>query len=320
MKHLKIFGFLILIVLLTLTGCKDKNTDKDKTTPTSLEEVETWVKNLYADNLVINNDDLGTLPTKYMDKNVTISWVSSHPNRIDATGYIVGRDTKKVLDVDLTYTITNEEGNTITGVLPFKLFPRSLDWIANKFESQFPTRLQEDMSEYLETNFDENFKITWSSSNEEVFTNEGVYIKPVADTPFVISYRVEVDENHFIEDSFEIVALGASDEEKLYIVSSWLQNEIIPDLNISDDINMPTTHPEQGTEIIWTTGNSRIVDLNGKVTRYVFDRYVDVRATIYSGSMMKIITFWFKVEALDISKMSEVEVLENFLSAIAEDK
>ena len=88
-------------------------------------------------------------------------------------------------------------------------------------------------------------------------------------------------------------------------------------LNISSDIMMPTTHPEHGTEIVWTTGDSRVVDLKGNVTQYVFDRYVDVRATIYSGSMMKVVTFWFKVLALDISNMSETEILDNFLSAIA---
>ena len=319
MKHLKLFGILMLMVLLSLTGCKDKTPD-NKTTITSLEEVDTWVKGLYPDNLIINNDDLGTLPTKYQDKDVTITWTSSHPNRVDETGKVVSRDTKKKLDIELSYVITNEEGNTLSGSLPFKLFPRTFDWVKNQFEGQFPTRLQEDMSEYLETYFDDNFTITWSSSNEEVFTNEGVYIKPLADTPIVISYRIEVDETHYIEDSFEMIVLGATDEEKLEIVSSWLQNDIVPDLNISSDIQMPSTHPDQGTEIVWTTSNSRVIDTNGKVTQYVFDRYVDVRATIYSGSMMKIVTFWFKVLALDTSKMTEAEILENFLSAIAEDK
>ena len=39
MKHLKLFGILMLMVLLSLTGCKDKTPD-NKTTITSLEEVE----------------------------------------------------------------------------------------------------------------------------------------------------------------------------------------------------------------------------------------------------------------------------------------
>lgn len=322
MKSVRILCVLVLVLIVSLTGCNRKKPDDGKgdVDPTSLELVDAWVKEQYKDNLILDNDHFGTLPTKYLDKDVSITWTSSHPNRVDATGKVVSRDTKNVLDITLSYVITNEEGKTISGDLPFKLYPRTMEWIKNQFESQFPSRLQEDMSDYLETEFDDNFEITWSSSNEEVFTNEGVYIKPLADTPIVISYRIEVDENHYVEDSFEMIVLGASDEEKLQIVSSWLQNEIIPDLNISSDIEMPSTHPEQGTEIVWTTGNRRVIDLNGKVTQYVFDRYVDVKATIFSGSMMKIVTFWFKVNALDTSKMSETEILENFLSAIAEEE
>ncbi len=320
MKHLKLFGIIVFVLLLTLTGCKDNDDNKDKVTPTSLDEVETWIKELYSDNLVLNNDDLGTLPIKYEDKDVTISWVSSHPNRISETGQVVSRDTKKITDVTLTYTISNENDETKTGDLIFKLYPRTFEYIEGKFKAQFPERLQEDMSEYLETNFGEGFNITWSSSNEEVFTNNGEYIKPLVDTPIVISYRVEVDENHYVEDQFEMIVLGASDEEKIVIVSDWLQNEIIPDLNLTSDIVMPTTHPEQGTEIVWTTGNSRVIGLDGKVTQYVFDRYVDVRASITSGTITKDVKFWFKVKALDITKMTEAEIIENFLSAIAEEE
>ena len=320
MKHLKVFGILMFVFMLSLVSCKGKGKNPEKNEATSLDVVESWVKDQYTDNLIIDNDDLCTLPTKYLDKDVTITWTSSNPNRVDNTGKVVGRDTKKILDITLTYVITNELEETKTGDLSFKLYPRTFEWVKNQFEGQFPDRLQEDMSEFLETNFNDYFTITWSSSNEEVFTNEGEYIRPYLDTPIVISYRVEVDKDHYYEDEFEMVVLGAPDDEKTQIVADWLQNEIIPDLNISGNILMPTTHPDHGTNITWTTGNSRVITTDGKVTRYVFDRYVDVRANIESGAMVKVVTFWFKVEALDISKMSEEAILENFLSAIAEEE
>ena len=46
MKHLKLFGVIVFVLLLSLTGCKDKDGDKNKVTPTSLDEVETWIKEL----------------------------------------------------------------------------------------------------------------------------------------------------------------------------------------------------------------------------------------------------------------------------------
>ena len=286
---------------------------------TSLEEVANWIIESYPDNLLIDQG-VDPLPTQYQDKDVTITWESSMPNRVDNTGKIVVRNTKKITDVILTYTIVNEAEETLSGELLFKLYPRSFDYMKSQFEGQFPSRLQEDMSDYLETEFNDYFTITWSSSDESVFTNSGEYIKPLIDTPVVISYRIEVDENHFVEDAFEMLVLGASDDEKLDIVAAWLQNDIIPDLNISSDILLPTSHPDHGTEIVWSSSNERVVALDGKVNQYVFDRYIDLQAFIYSGDMIKSVTFWLKVKALDTTKMSEEEVLNNFLSAIAEDE
>ena len=83
--------------------------------------------------------------------------MSSHSNRIDNTGKIVVRDTKKITDVTLTYTIVNEAEESMSGSLVFKLYPRSFDYMKSQFEGQFPDRLQEDMSDYLETEFNKYF-------------------------------------------------------------------------------------------------------------------------------------------------------------------
>ena len=315
MKNFKIVAIIIFIALISLTGCK-KNPPKP--TATSVNDVENWLKDKYSDELII--DDFETLPTNYNDTNVTISWESSNSKRIDNTGKIVSRDVKKITDITLTYTITNEDNETLTGNLDFKLYPRTFVYMQNQFESQFPERLAEDMSDYLETEFNDFFTITWSSSNEDVFTNNGEYIRPKTDTPVVISYRIEADETHYVEQSFEIMVLSGTDEEKIDMITDWLKYEKLPDLNISSDIELPTTHPDYEGEIVWTTSNSRVIDTNGKVTQYVFDRYVEVQAFIYYGDMVDNIIFWFKVHAKDISKMSEAEILENFVSAIAEEE
>ena len=60
------------------------------------------------------------LPTQYQDKDVTITWESSMPNRVDNTGKIIVRNTKKITDVILTYTIVNEAEETLSGELLFK--------------------------------------------------------------------------------------------------------------------------------------------------------------------------------------------------------
>lgn len=330
MRKYYFIGIFVFLMMLALTSCNiggsssgnnqgENNQGENKVeNPTPVEEVEAWL--LQEINPIIIDKDLSPLPTTYNETNVSITWESSNPQRIDNTGKIIKRDTKKITEVDLTYTIENENNNTKTGTITVQLYPRTFAYMVTAFTGQFPDKLQESLVGYIDTELLDCFTITWSSSNEAVFTNEGEYIVPNVDTPVVISYRIEATPEIYIEDSFEMLVLSATDDERIRLVSDWLQNEQIPDLNISEDINLPATHPDHGTEIVWTTSDDTIVDLDGKVTRYVFDRYVELEAKIYCGDKVKSTLFWFKVEALDISNMSEVEILENFLDAIGREE
>ena len=167
MKHLKLFAVILFVAVISLTACKKNDTpddgDKGNTTGTSLTEVESWIKEQYKDNLII--DDFNPLPTTYKETEVKIEWTSSNPKRIDETGKIVSRDVKKITDMTLSYTITNEADEVLSGDLEFKLYPRTFAYMQSQFEGQFPARLAEDMSDYLETEFNDFFTITWTSSN-----------------------------------------------------------------------------------------------------------------------------------------------------------
>lgn len=327
MRKYYFIGIFVFLMMLALTSCNMGGTtggnnqggnNDNVENPTPVEEVESWL--LQEVNPILIDSDLNPLPTTYNETGVKISWESSNQQRIDNTGKIIKRDTKKITDVDLTYTIENENKETKTGTITVQLYPRTFAYMVTAFTGQFPDRLQESLVGYIDTELLDCFTITWSSSNEEVFTNEGEYIKPLIDTPVVISYRIEATPELFVEGSFEMIVLGASDEEKISIVTSWLQNEQIPDLNISDDINLPTTHPDHGTQIVWSTSDPSVIDLDGNVKQYVFDRYVEVEAKIYSGDKVRSVVFWFKVYAKDISKMSEAEVLEEFLDVIGKEE
>ena len=323
MKKNYVLSIFMFIILMCLTSCNTGGTNPDDNKGpsgdenpivTSVSEVEEWL--LKEVDTVVIDSDLAPLPTTYNDTDVTINWESSNAKRIDNTGKVIQRDTKKITDVDLTYTIINEKGEEKTGVIPVKLYPRTFNYMVTAFTKQFPERLQEDLTGYIETEFLDCFKITWSSSNPEIFSNEGTYNKPNVDTPVVISYRIEATPELYVEDSFEMVVLCATDDERIELVSSWLKNDLIPDLNINSDISMPSTHPDHGTEIVWATSDPTVIDLNGNVTQYVFDRYVEVEAIVSYGNKSKSLFFWFKVYAKDISKMSEAEVLEDFLNVI----
>lgn len=328
MKLFKLF--ICFLCVFALVGCNKGNNDDNTNDEnnnngddnqhnsqiaiTSLDEVETWLKESIPTVLI--DDDLEPLPTKYQDKNVTISWTSSNEKVLNNAGKIVKRNTKEISNVDLTYTITNEQNDTRTGTIPVKVYPRTFGYISSKFSIQIPERLAESI-DYLNTDFSEFFTITWSSSDTDVITNEGIYIKPEVDTKVTIDYRITAADGMYKDYSIDVLVLCATDDEKIKMVSAWLENEIIPDLNISTDVELPTTHPDHGTDIVWTTSDETIMTTSGKVTRYVFDRYVELKCTITLDTRIINKTYWFKVKALDTSKMSDLEVLENFLSAIA---
>jgi hypothetical protein len=74
MKHLKLFAVILFVAVISLTACKKNDTpddgDKGNTTGTSLTEVESWIKEQYKDNLII--DDFNPLPTTYKETEVKI--------------------------------------------------------------------------------------------------------------------------------------------------------------------------------------------------------------------------------------------------------
>lgn len=317
MKWIK-FTFICLFIFI-LSSCTTPNNgsdqgDKDNTNATNLDEVEAWIIE-NVNTFII--DEGPTLPTSYLDTDVTIIWTSSNEKILNNEGKIIKRDTKAITQVDLSYEIKNENDQVKTGTIKTFVYPRTFDYVSSKFKAQLPERLAESV-DYLETEFEDVFKVTWTSSDPEVLTNEGIYIRPKVDTPVTINYRVSVINEQIYKDySYEIIVLSGSDDEKISFVSDWIENELIPDLNIDSDISLPTTHPDHGTTITWKTSDKNIITTDGKVTRYVFDRYVELSCKIELGSKVLSKTYWFKVKALDTSKMTEKEILENFIKAIA---
>ena len=124
MKKNYVLSIFMFIILMCLTSCNTGGTNPDDNKGpsgdenpivTSVSEVEEWL--LKEVDTVVIDSDLAPLPTTYNDTDVTINWESSNAKRIDNTGKVIQRDTKKITDVDLTYTIVNEKGEEKTGVI-----------------------------------------------------------------------------------------------------------------------------------------------------------------------------------------------------------
>ena len=329
MKKKNWFSLLLLVVFFAsvFTGCK-KNDDKpdgglEPVVPTDAEinkklaEVDAWVKtqidvNVFADV---------SLPVEYLENDVkvaSISWASSDEKHFSTTGNVTKNRDRKLF-VELTYTITYYE-KTKVGTINVVIYPRTIYQISQEFLSDIPEFISSDVK--FASDFGFGFSVSWQSSDTNVLTNDGKLIKPSKDTPITIEYTVKlVCENGVImEQKFqkETICGAYSESEKLGLAITWLQNEALGELNFTGDVVLPTKDDLYGVTIKWLSSDSEVVNpTTGKVNRFVFDRYVQLTAQLSLNQEFKQKVFWVVVEALDITKMTDVQVLENYVSAIA---
>ena len=246
------------------------------------------------------------------DKEVKISWKYNTSNITK-----VSRDSKKIVERVISYHI-EKNSSVKEGNITVTVYPKSLTAIANSFISQVPTELWESI-DYLTMTYLNIYQVTWTSSDTDVLDNNGIYYRPTVDTNITISYKVSLinDSSVFQEGSFEITVKSYSDQEKVELVSAWLSNEVVNELAVSSDLTLPKVDPLYGVELTWTTSNSDIVDTEGKITRYVYDRYAEINCVVQVGNFRKDLTYWIKVLALDIEGMTTEQILDNFIKGIA---
>lgn len=293
--------FLIITMLFSflLIGCK----------PSEFEIIKNYIDDVIPS--VISEDV--ELITTYSKFNANIEWESSNEDVIDFAGNIYVKNKAEV--VVLTYTITIED-KIMSYSKEVIVSPVDVETIALRFERQFSSIISRDHN--LTTSYLNVFKIDWYSTNENVFDNQGHYHKPKIDTEFQIVYKVVA--GNYVSEAFyiDLVALGQTDLEKINEITNWLKREQFKDLYLTEDVSLPTYYEPLKVNIKWKSSNQDVVTNEGKVTHYVFERYVTLQAIFDLGTGSgSTVNFECIVSPLDTSKMSEEEVLENFLSAIA---
>lgn len=313
MKKRVLFIFLLFIALV-LVGCGEKDHVKEPTEEEVMAEInaafdkaETEINSHMVE---VTNEDLKLID--YFD-GVEIEWDSDN-DAIDFDG-VVTVNRLKAIKVKLTYTMTYKEHTKSNDVYVI-VTPADFDKVAEDFRKQFSSIITRDYE--IKTTFYDLYQVDWRSSNTEVFDQDGKYHKPLEDTKITITYTVRLEDRISDEYSFSPTVEGVSDAEKLRELSTWLQEEALTDLYLTDEITLPTRYEKYGVDIKWTSSNPDVVSNEGVVKHYVFERYVTLVGSYElgngAGGSMK---FEVIVSALDTSRMTEEQILENFLSAIA---
>lgn len=314
----KIIFLLLFIFALCLMGCKDPSTGGNETgggeqngeTDTKFEEISNYLKE-NTPYFVTGDIELIEEYSKY---NAYIEWTSSNDDILDFAGN-ASIDRQHAYNIELTFKMTIGQDSK-EDKLNVVVTPEDPDKVSERFAKQFSNLITRDYE--VKENFLDLFTVEWVSSNANVFSNNGEYIKPIEDTPFEIKYVVKCGDYVSKEYTKSLVAAGVSDSEKLAEVENWLKNEILVDLYLTEGVNLPNVYEKYNIPISWESTNPDVISNDGKITHFVFERYVTLICTYElengSGGVVKAECI---VSPLDTSKMSETEILENFVSAIA---
>lgn len=323
----KLLFILIAFLALVLVGCGGgTETPNDGTgdtpeipdTPTNTEEELNQAFESYKKYVDENVPYFITEDIELLDQiegiNAYIEWESSNEDVIDFAGN-VNISRSKAVEVTLTYKVIvgelykSESLNVI--VTPF-----TPDEVASSFVQQFTTLITRDY-EVKDVYYD-LFVVDWVSTNTDIFDNEGNFERPLVDSEFEILYKVVCKDYESEQKEIKLSAAAPTDYEKILEVEEWIFEEPLYDLYITAD-SLPTAYEKYNVTIEWESSNEDVVTSDGKITRYVYDRYLNLGCTYslengYSGEINDLEVI---VSALDTSKMTEEEILENFLQSLA---
>lgn len=284
-----------------------------KVSPFSIDDEITWVKSQISKYVF---DDI-ELPTKSKYGEYDITWESSEPKYLKNNGEIL-RLPKQKVDIRLDFTLKNDDTEE-SSYVDVELYPKSIDAIAQRFESGFPQEIGETI-DFVVTEFYGIYTVTWESTNTEVLKSDGTYIKPATDTPVIIKYRVQINEECYGDYEMTVNVLGVTNHEKASNIYKWITTEKLTRLDLEESIELPTTDPFYNTEIKWDSVDPTIIDNTGKITRYVCDRYVELICELHINNLLRKYSFWIVVKAVDISDMSQTELLEEYFKIVAKEK
>ncbi len=310
MKKLRVIFCLLIIALLFAIGCggnKSKNASEE-----DIDKINEWILSYVKEGIT---EDF-TLPTTCPNyEGSIIYWASEEPFIIDDTGKIVERP-KKATEVNFNYSIVygdfEKEYNRV-----FIVGGVSLETAKTRFENQFPRFIFEDQE--WTTVYDKIVNIVWESSNQEIFTNEGKYIKPIEDTVIKILYTI-TDGNTSIEGEKEVTIKGKTAGDYFDEASTWLNTEFLTDRFITGDIELPTSIEGSPVSIVWKTSDANVINETGKVTKTIYERYCTLTARLSIEGTYNDFSYICTVEALDDSNMSDKEKIEEVLKTIGVNK
>ncbi|MFA6889512.1 MAG: immunoglobulin-like domain-containing protein [Bacilli bacterium] len=300
----KIVLLFALMLLFFVTGCQNTVPEENSNVDV-VNTIASWVPTQIPEATL---EDI-TLPTTHPQLGGTIVWTSYDEEVMNNQGEVLSTTSGK--DVMLEFRVTYEDQSKSDFVF-IKVAGIALDEVAGDFTKQFMAIIARDYE--VKTEFSDGYVVTWTSSNPEMFSNEGIFTRPNDDTTIQINFTVSFGD--FSENfTHEVLVQGLLHSVKVAEIRTWITNNYLPERLVSEEVTLPTEYSKYRATISWNSSNYNVIDNNGTITRYGFDRYITLTARIEIDDQFSETDFSLVVAKKDIT--SQQEKIDSFLEAIA---
>lgn len=276
---------LIILAVLLLAGCAPKQSDIE-----ILNEVMNTI-----DLPLETKEDL-ELPSTYTyeDKEIVATWNSSNVDALSNEGKVFRGKDDQVITLSLSLQL-NED--TITNTFDITILALEKEVIANQILDliQIPSEASEDFVLASFVKFDDNnYKVNWESSNEDVVTTKGLITYQPEDTEITLTATISYDKVKYSKEFKVIVKAFDTTEMKNYLDSLSIPSEI------SEKIDLPTSYKSSNNTytISWESNNEDILSNKGEIGISLKDTAVTLTAYI-------------KIDNVTLSKNFEIKVLKS---------
>ena len=269
---------------------KDVNVTVNKPVGT-VEDVEEWLKN----NFLTEGTEKISFPKTHPDLGGTISWTCDSELVNMSNGNVEIGDYDEV--ITLNYQIELGE-KTVKGSINYTIIGFYMQDARDAFINQIKSfKISGDVT--LKTTFSDcgGTTVTWSSSNEEIFSNTGKFTKPYDDSEVVITYTVVTTEpatSHTYSKTFLVDGLSIG--EKAEPVKKWIDSNVGENGYLNEFSELPLYVDDYNATLNWT---------NSEGDKLVIADYV--KNPILSGAVYVTITITIGGKSIEYDKVYKVE-------------
>ena len=223
------------------------------------------------------------------------------------------------LPIDLT-CVVNYEGQEYSKTQKFTIRGFAFNDLSERFISQFKAGVITSSKE-LETNYPKYYggsTISWSSSNVEVFDNDGNLTKPVKDTTIYLTYTVNLG-NPQKSSTFvkPLLVYGMTVSEVLTLVNEYINTYVGENGSVGKDTIFPTYLDEYEADLEWQDVYGEPLKLEAYVGNPIFSKGIDVKVKVSFDGKVGYIDLHYanKVEGIE-DKWDEIELFVNTIAGL----